>query len=297
NAAEKTIHAKIQSYYDEGNKLLEEGSLDSAFENLNNAIEIDAGYKDKSNLKANLAKAYTVQAEEQFNEGSLETALELAKKSKQVDSYNAGATEVCNKISNSYAASAREQFNNENIAEALNLANKALGVNSENADATNVKSDAEKYNNYTELLKKAGGQYNRWEISDAHDTIGQVPTDSIGNMVRANFTTLIYNVNNDYQYRFNPVTISNKNSSFMSQLFYPRYSNGYIGCDVKNNLNRSVWVKIKYYVKAYSDNVQYRTITLNANESTTLYSDFSDIYFGYSNSYSYNATIDDYEVK
>ncbi|MBR1737107.1 MAG: zinc ribbon domain-containing protein [Firmicutes bacterium] len=303
NAAEKTIYAKIQSYYDEGNKFLKEGSLDSAFANLNNAIEIDAGYKDKSDLKANLAKAYTARAEEQFDEGSLETALELANKSKQVDPSYKGATEVCGKIANSYAAIARTKFNEENMTEALNFANKALGANSENADAKNVKSDAEKYNNYTELLKKAGGQYNRWEISDAHDTIGQVPTDSIGNMVRANFTTLIYNVNNDYQYRFNPVTVVSKDSDMHWKTTYfgfrSSYSYGDISYTIKNNLNRPVKVTLEFVIdyKVGLPAYQYETITLDKNETYSDMIAFDTVYNGGATTYSYGVHVDDYDVQ
>lgn len=292
---ETTIMNKVQSYYDNGNKMLSEGSLDTALTNLNAARDIDPGFKDGTNLSKNLAEAYVEQANAQYNAGSLETALVLARKADSADSCYLGA-DVKNKVAANFAQTAQTKFNEKNMTEALNYANKALDASDTNEVAKKVKSDAETYNKYVEMLNRAGGQYSRWEISNAHDTLSDVPTDTIGNMARANFTTLISNINNDYEYRNNPVIVSGQDASFTKIIYNTSYVNGSVWGWIENRLNRPVTVSVKFKVKQYDDNYRYKTYTVGAKESIYVSQNFNNVYCGYRSSYSYNIYIDDYTV-
>ncbi|HAG04531.1 MAG TPA: hypothetical protein DCG28_03730 [Lachnospiraceae bacterium] len=295
-AAETTVMDKVKAYYSSGNELLDAGSLDTSLVNLNAARDIAPDYKDDTNLKTKLAEAYVNQATAQYNAGSLESALAMVKKANEADNTYTGAEDVRKKVAASYAQTAKAKFNEKNMTEALNYANKALDAYDNDSDAKNVKANVDTYNKYVELLNKAGGQYGRWEIANAHDTLSDVPTDTIGNMARANFPSLISNISNDYEYRNNPVTVSSMDASFTEQFYNSRYDDGSVWGYVENRINRPVTVKLKFYVDAYSENYLYATYTLGAKETRFVNMDFYDVYFGPYSRYSYNIYIDDYTV-
>ena len=198
-----------------------------------------------------------------------------------------------NTMITNYVSTGRQQFNEFKMDEALKSANAALAIAPDNEYAQSVKSDVLDYKEYKGDIEKSVAAYNRGDYNEAKYYYYNIKNTTPGYKVKGEYETYIAKLNTDLEYVDNPVRVSGKSSNAWYTDFHLN-DRAELSFTLTNRISRPVEVRVEL---KYNNDTEYRTYTLSGYESRSISETMYDIYVYRNQRYTYNVTIDDFEIE